>query len=277
MRPNLITKTLARLWFRLDRRHRLITLRNLEFAYGPELSPERRLTLAQEVFHHFVLLFCEALGMAFLPLSRLEKNVIVTGQENAEAARKLGKGVVAIVAHAGNWELTGMVYGLRYRRLAIVARRHDQPLMDRIIRYLRERGGNTMIPKQGGLKAILSQLKKQQIVGMAIDQNTTTKGGILVDFFGHRARTTPIAAILARRFGVPVVTVLSRRLPDGRHLMQISPPLPMEMTDNPEEDIRRHVQLQSDAVEAWVRASPEQWLWLHKRWKNQYPELYKNL
>jgi KDO2-lipid IV(A) lauroyltransferase len=134
-----------------------------------------------------------------------------------------------------------------------------------------------MIPKQGGLKAILTQLKNNQIVGMAIDQNTTTKGGILVDFFGHRARTTPIAAILARRFGTPVVMVLSRRLPDGRHLVQISPPLPMVITADPEEDIRRHVQLQSDIVEAWVRVSPEQWLWLHKRWKNQYPKLYKNL
>ena len=90
--------------------------------------------------------------------------------------------------------------------LSIVARKHDHPLMDRIIRFLRERGGNTMIPKQGGLKAILTQLKKNQIVGMAIDQNTTTKGGILVDFFGHRARTTPIAAILARRFGTPGIT-----------------------------------------------------------------------
>jgi KDO2-lipid IV(A) lauroyltransferase len=255
----------------------LITLRNLEFALGTEMSQEQRHELAQEVFHHFVKLFFEAVAMIVLPLPKLQKQVIVLGQENAEAAWKLGKGALAIAAHAGNWELTGMVYGVEYHPMSIVARKHDHPLMDRIIRYLRERGGNTMIPKQGGLKAILTQLKKNQIVGMAIDQNTTTKGGILVDFFGHRARTTPIAAILARRFGVPVLTVLSRRLPDGRHLMAISPPLPMTVTADPEEDIRRHVQLQTDAIEAWVRANPEQWLWLHKRWKNQYPEIYKNL
>jgi Kdo2-lipid IVA lauroyltransferase/acyltransferase len=274
---SIITKPLARLWYTLDRRHRLITLRNLEFALGRQLNHEQRQLLAFEVFHHFVKLFFEAVATILLPLSKLQKQVIFMGLENSDAALKQGKGIVAIVAHAGNWELTGMVSALGYRPLSIVARKHDNPHMDRIIRYLRERGGNTMIPKQGGLKAILRQLKKNQIVGMAIDQNTTTKGGILVDFFGHRARTTPIAAILARRFGVPVLTVLSRRLPDGRHLMVISPPLPMEITDDPEEDIRRHVQLQSDAVEAWVRGSPEQWLWLHKRWKNQYPDLYKNL
>jgi KDO2-lipid IV(A) lauroyltransferase len=261
----------------VDRRHRLITLRNLEFTYGHELSQEEREKLAQEVFHHFVQLFFEAVAMLLLPLPKLQQKVIVLGAENADEALKLGKGLVAIAAHAGNWELTGMVYGLAHHPLAIVARKHDHPVMDRIIRFLRERGGNTMIAKQGGLKAILKQLKKQQLVGMAIDQNTTTKGGILVDFFGHRARTTPIAAILARRFGTPVLPVLSRRLPDGRHLIQISPPLPMVITEDSEADIRRHVQLQSDVVEAWVRLSPEQWLWLHKRWKNQYPELYKNL
>jgi Kdo2-lipid IVA lauroyltransferase/acyltransferase len=274
---SIITKPLARLWYTFDRRHRLITLRNLEFALGRQLNHEQRQQLAFEVFHHFVKLFFEAVATILLPLSKLQKQVIFMGLENSDAALKQGKGIVAIVAHAGNWELTGMVGALGYRPLSIVARQHDHPLVNRIIRYLRERGGNTMIAKQGGLKAILKQLKKNQIVGMAIDQNTTAKGGILVDFFGHRARTTPIAAILARRFGVPVLTVLSRRLPDGKHLVVISPPLPMEITDDPEEDIRRHVQLQSDAVEAWVRASPEQWLWLHKRWKNQYPELYRDL
>jgi Kdo2-lipid IVA lauroyltransferase/acyltransferase len=275
--PTTITKPLARLWYSLDRRHRLITLRNLEFALGRQLNPEQQQQLSFEVFHHFVKFFFEAVAALLLPLSILRQQVIFMGLENSDAALQQGKGMVALVAHAGNWELNGMVGAFGYRPMFIVARRHDNPTMDRIIRYLRERGGNTMIPKQGGLKAMLRQLKKNQIVGMAIDQNTTTKGGILVDFFGHRARTTPIAGILARRFGVPVLTVFSRRLPDGRHLVVVSPPLPMEITDNPDEDIRRHVQLQSNAVEAWVRAAPEQWLWLHKRWKNQYPELYKNL
>jgi Kdo2-lipid IVA lauroyltransferase/acyltransferase len=275
--PTIITKPLARLWYALDRRHRLITLRNLEFALGRELSEPQRRQVAFGVFHHFIQVFFESLAMLILPLSWLQKQVITVGQEHGEAALRLGKGVLAVSAHAGNWELAGMVYGLSYQPMAIVARRHGQPLTDRLQRAFRERGGNTMIPKQGGLKAIVRQLKMNKVVSLAIDQNTTTKGGILVNFFGHRARTTPIAAVLARRLGVPVVTVLSRRLPNGKLLNVIGPPLPMEITDNQQEDIRRNVQLQSDAIEAWVRAYPEQWLWLHKRWKNQYPELYENL
>ncbi len=95
---------MAKLWYTFDRRHRLITLRNLEFAYGKELSQEQREKLAQEVFHHFVLLFFEALEMLLMPLSHLQKKVIVIGQENGEEPWKLGKGILAIAAHAGNWD-----------------------------------------------------------------------------------------------------------------------------------------------------------------------------
>ena len=97
-----------------------------------------------------------------------------------------------------------------------------------------------------------------------------------MDFFGHPARTTPVAALLARR-GVPVVPTLSRRLPDGRHLMVIFPPIPLEKTGDAQADIQRHLELQSRTIEAWVRACPEQWLWLHRRWKNQFPEIYSKV
>jgi KDO2-lipid IV(A) lauroyltransferase len=97
----------------------------------------------------------------------------------------------------------------------------------------------------------------------------------LVDFFGKSTRTTPVAAILARHRDIPVLPVFSRRLPGGRHLLAIFPPIPMEKTRDPQADILRHLQLQSRAVEAWVRACPEQWLWLHRRWKNQFPEIYE--
>ncbi|MBW1952726.1 MAG: lysophospholipid acyltransferase family protein [Deltaproteobacteria bacterium] len=272
-----LVSALARLWYRLDRRHRQITMRNLAFAYGPEMPPDHRQRLAQEVFRQFIRLFGEGLELLILPLSRIKNKVEIIGQEHFEAALAQGRGVLAITAHAGNWEYTVMGYGLHYQPVAVVAREHDHPLLNRLIRYLRERGHNWMIVKQGGLKAIISHLKQNHIVGVVIDQNTTTKGGVLVDFFGHRARTTPMAAILARRFDTPVIPVFSQRLPNGRHRLVIHPPLPLVKTGDEKADILAQVQAQTQAIEAWVRRYPEQWLWLHKRWKNQYPELYRNL
>jgi KDO2-lipid IV(A) lauroyltransferase len=268
---------LAALWYRLDRRHREIVRRNLAFAYGSEMPPEDRERLARAVFRHFVRFAWELVELSVAPLSYLRKKVIIVGNEHYERALAQGRGLIAIAAHAGNWEYTVMGYGLLYRPVAVVARELDHPLGRILARYLRQRGGNWMVNKQRGLKDILAHLKKNRVVGIVIDQNTTTEGGLLVDFFGRPARTTPVAAVLARYRDIPVLPSFSRRLPDGRHLMVFLPPIPMVKTSDPEADIRRHLQEQSLAVEAWVRTEPSQWLWLHRRWKNQFPQLYQGL
>ena len=273
---NCLAEALAALWYRLDRRHREIVRRNLAFAYGNELSAAERERLARDVFVHFVRFAWEMVVLLLAPLSYIQKQVVFLGEENHAEALKKGRGLVALVAHAGNWEYTGIGYALKYRRLAVVAREMDQPLGRRLARYLRERGGNWMVDKRRGLKEIFSHLHKNRVVGIVIDQNTADKEGVLVDFFGKPARTTPVAALLARR-GVPVLPSLSRRLPDGRHLVVFFPELPFEKTGDVEADIRRHLTLQNQVIEAWVRQEPAQWLWLHRRWKNQFPELYEGL
>ncbi len=268
-----LVRSLAALWYRLDRRHRRITLANLEFAYGAALSPASRERLARQVFVHFVRLAWELLELLLAPLSVIRRKVVILGEEHVQAALSQGRGMVAIAAHAGNWEYTVMGYGLNYRPVAVVGRELDHPWANALARYLRQRGGNFMVAKQKGMKEILGHLRQNRSVGIVIDQNTTTEGGLLVDFFGKPARTTPVAALLARR-GIPVLPTLSRRLPDGRHLMMIFPPLPLTKTSDPQADIQRHLELQSQTIEAWVRAEPSQWLWLHRRWKNQFPEIY---
>ncbi len=272
---NKLAGVLAHLWYRLDSRHRRITLRNLEFAYGPELSPAARERLAREVFRQFIRFGWETLELLLAPLSHIRRQAVIWGAEHVDAALAQGRGMIAIAAHAGNWEYTVMGYGLQYRPVAVVGRELDHPLARRLARYLRERGGNWMVAKQRGLKDILSHLSQNHVVGIVIDQNTAAEEGLLVDFFGHPARTTPVAALLARRRDVPVVPTLSRRLPDGRHLMVIFPPIPLAKTGDIQADIMRHLELQSRALEAWVRAAPDQWLWLHRRWKNQFPEIYE--
>lgn len=270
---NWLTRSLAALWYRLDKRHRQITQANLELAYGEALNPAARDGLARQVFCHFVRFGWEMVELLLAPLSLISGKVIIVGEEHVEAALAQGRGMVAIAAHAGNWEYTVMGYGLKHRPVAVVGRELDHPWGARLARHLRQRGGNWMVVKQQGMKEILRHLQLNRVVGIVIDQNTTSAGGLLVNFFGKPARTTPVAALLARR-GVPVLPSLSRRLPDGRHLMVILPPLDLEKTADPQADILRHLELQSRVIEAWVRAEPSQWLWLHRRWKNQFPEIY---
>ncbi len=268
-----LVEALAALWYRLDRRHRETVRRNLDFAYGEELSAAERERLARGVFVHFVRFAWETVVLLVAPRSYIRKQVVFLGEENHAEALKKGRG---LVAHAGNWEYTGIGYALQYRRIAVVARALDHPVGTRLARYLRERSGNWMVDKSRGLKNILAHLNKNRVVGIVIDQNTAEREGVLVDFFGKPARTTPVAALLARR-GVPVCPSLSRRLPDGRHLVVFFPELPFEKTEDAEADIHRHLTLQSQVIEAWIRQEPAQWLWLHRRWKNQFPELYRGI
>jgi KDO2-lipid IV(A) lauroyltransferase len=269
-----LVEALGALWYRLDERHRRITRRNLELAYGKELSPGAREELARATFRHFVRFAWETLELLLAPRSYIASRVLVLGRERADAALAQGRGMIAITAHAGNWEYKVFGYGLKHHPVAVVGREMDHPLGARLARYLRERGGNWMVGKQKGMKEILRHLRRNRVVGIVIDQNTTAEGGLLVDFFGKPARTTPVAALLARRGGVPVLPVFSRRLPEGRHLMAIMEPIPLEKTEDIEADIRRHLERQNLAVEAWVRSAPDQYLWLHRRWKNQFEEYY---
>ncbi len=269
----ILAATLAALWYR---RHREIVRRNLAFAYGEELSADARERLAREVFLHFVRFAWEMVVLLLAPLSYIQKHVVVLGAEHHTEALRKGRGAVALVAHAGNWEYTGVGYALHCRRLAVVARELNHPLGRRLARYVRERSGNWMVDKQRGLKRILAHLNQNRLVGIVVDQNTAEQEGRLVDFFGKPARTTPVAALLARR-GVPVLPTLSRRLPDGRHLLVIFPELPFEKTGDLEADIRNFLTLQNQVIEAWIRREPAQWLWLHRRWKNRFPELYADL
>ncbi len=270
-----LVQILAALWYRLDERHRRITRRNLEFAYGGELSSGAREELARATFRHFVRFAWETLELLLAPRAHIKNRVVILGQEEMEAALARGKGVIAVAAHAGNWEYTVFGYGLKYGPVAVVGREMDHPLGARLARFLRQRGGNWMVGKRGGMKEILRHLRQNRAVGIVIDQNTAADQGLLVNFFGKPARTTPVAALLARRSDTPVLPAFSRRLPDGRHLMVFLPPLPLEKSEDIEADIKRHLELQSQAVEAWVRGEPSQYLWLHRRWKNQFPEIYE--
>jgi KDO2-lipid IV(A) lauroyltransferase len=267
---------LAALWYLLDGRHREVARSNLKFAYGGELSPRARERLALGVFRHFIRYAGELIELLIFPLFFIKRKVIVIGMENLEAALAQGRGAIIIGAHAGNWEYTVMGAGVKHNTpVAVVARELDDPLGRFLFRYLRQRGGNRMVDREKGLKEILRHLKRKRIVGILIDQNTPTKGGLLVDFFGKPARTTPVAALLARHRDIPVLPGFSRRLADGRHLLALFPAIPMEKTADPEADVKRHLELQSRALEAWVRTCPEQWLWIHRRWKNQFPEIYE--
>ncbi len=261
----------ARLLFRLDRRHRAITLENLTAAL-PELGRGGELEdLTRAVF--------ENLGRTTVDVARAGRVLHTTGPaafqidglERLVEARGRGKGVLLLTAHFGPWELLPLSAALHYEPIHVVARPMDNPWLDDWLTRLRERGGNHVIRKRDALQAILQVLRRGETVGILIDQHVTESEGVVVPFFGRPASTVAGPALLALRSGAAVLPVGITRCGRGRYRVHLRPELSVQRSGDLKADVVENTARFTAAIEAIVRERPDHWFWLHRRWKTERP------
>jgi len=259
---------LGGLWGRLDRRHLAIAADNLRRAF-PEWDEARVARTARGVYRHFGTVILDLLWMQgrsadeLLPLADLE------GLEQMQRASERGKGVLCPGAHLGNWELQAIASVPLVGEISSIARPLDNPALDSRLVALRTSTGNSVIYKQKALSQAIRTLRQGGILAVLIDQNVQEKDGVFVRFFGRPACTTTVAAALALKTGCAIVPVRCTLRPDGRYLMAYGPAVEWTGSGRREEDLLALTQLLTSLLEAWVRETPEQWLWLHRRWKTQ--------
>ncbi len=261
---------LGRVLADLDRRHVAIALDNLRHAF-PHWDEARSRRTAHGVYAHFGQTLVDILWLAERPKEDWLALVTEEGREHAEAARAKGRGVVFATGHLGNWEMHGVVYGWTTEPIGVIARPLDNPALDRRLCAFRERSGNAVISKQRALVQVLRLLREGRGVAIVVDQNVQEKDGIFVDFFGRKAATTTVAAALAVKTGCALLPGHCVALPDGRYRLVYHPPLAWEPSGNRLDDIATLTQRLTTIIEDWVRANPEQWLWMHRRWKTRPP------
>jgi KDO2-lipid IV(A) lauroyltransferase len=262
-------RALGSLAHRLDRRHRDIALRNMALAL-PEILEDERRRLVRECFRHFGAALCDAIsstrfdGMDLCHLFSLE------GWEHLDEAESRGKGIFILSAHLGFWELVPPMIGLTRGRMDIVVRPADNPWLDRELRALRERFGNAVIPKRGAARKMIEVLRDHGRIGILIDQRVQEREGIPVPFFGRPALTTPVLARLSLRTGAAVVPITAYPEPGGRYRIVVRPPiLPPEGLsegENGDEAVAALTRRYLEVAEEDIRAHPEMWLWMHRRW-----------
>ena len=251
--------------YRLDARHRRITLDNLAATF-PERSLQERTRIARQVFAHFGRKLVELLWFTGLPAERQLALVEFVGAEHIDAALAAGKGALIVTGHFGFWELHALAHGRRIGPLAVVARALDNPLLDRMLIELRSSTGNIVIDRKGGLRRIRRALDANQAVAVLIDQHILTADAVKVDFLGRPAATTSAVAVLAMRTGAAVIPAFSLPLNDGRYRLIYEPPIPLPHEGSPDA-VRDLTQRCTKVLEKYVRAHPERWLWLHRRWR----------
>lgn len=242
---------------------RRVVLRQLAMVY-PDMGEEERARLADRIYQHLGRSVAEILDeRAGLDLASVR---IDPGWEPLDAALGRGRGAIVATGHIGNFELGGAVLAGRYRLLDVVKPQRNRLFDDFINERRRRRGILTVAMDRSGPR-VLKHLRAGGVVSLLLDQDAGS-GGVPVDFMGHAASTWPGVARLSLRTGAPVVPMALLRQTDHSHRLMIREPLFPAAGQETSGEIRDYLQRISLAVEGLVREHPEQWLWVHRRWKS---------
>jgi len=261
-------RSAGRVYSRLDRRHVGIALDNLRHAF-PDWDDAHRMRVARAVYAHLGQVLFDVLRLEGRPREEILAEVDFEGLEHLESARSAGRGVLFVAAHIGHWEIHAVAHSIAYGRVSVVARPLDNPLLDARLTRFRTLGGNAVIAKRKALGIVLKALRGGEGVAILIDQNVQEQDGIFVDFFGRKAATTTVAAALALKTGCALVPTRTVLRPDGRCRVIYERPVGRPASSDRTGAIAELTQLLTGVIEGWVRDTPEQWLWIHRRWKTR--------
>jgi KDO2-lipid IV(A) lauroyltransferase len=261
----------GRLLYRLLPFRRGVILENLRRVFGDAASGTDIERLAQAHYAHLARLFWEFLWFPWVSAERRAAMVRVENLDSLERALAQGKGVLVVTGHFGNFEVAtaaGLAsYPHARGRFYFVRRPFKPRWLDDIVTRRFRRAGFGVLPKRGGLEGILDRLTAGDLVVFPFDQHAGRKDGVLVDFFGHPAGTFRSVAVLALSTGAPVVPAASWREPDGCHVLRFEDPLPLIEHEDANEAIRLNTRAYNAALERMILRHPEQWWWVHRRWK----------
>jgi len=258
-------------------RLRSVGMRNLGLAF-PEKSRRERARILRGEFTSLGRQLAEVCLFPKYTLDNVGRVVVYDGFENYERAFARGKGVLFLTAHFGGWELSAFVHSMHGHWMHVVMRPMDNVHLDALIRRYRTMHGNQAVSKDESVRGLLSAMKKGEVVGILMDTNMTPPQGIFVDFFGVPACTASGLARIALRTDaavVPTFTIWDSALREYR--LRFDPAVNLIRTGDDEADTNANTALFTKIIENYVRRYPDQWLWVHRRWKTRpegQPPLY---
>ncbi|MCX5677906.1 MAG: lysophospholipid acyltransferase family protein [Candidatus Omnitrophica bacterium] len=263
-----IAAWLGRIGFALAGKYRNLTIANLRFAF-PEKDEAEIKRLAIKVFENLGKTGAELVNFPKINKSNIDNLVHIENIGILEDELKRGKGVIMLTAHFGNWELLAATMKVKEYPGSVVGRRLYFHKYDRYLNYLRKLTDVNVIYRDQSPRGILKILKAGGIIGMLADQDVDSVEGVFVDFFGKPAYTPVGPAALAMASGAAIVPAFIIRREDGNHTLMIDKPIEITDTGDKEADILTNTRRWSDVVESYIRKYPDQWVWMHRRWKTR--------
>lgn len=255
-------------YYQLFPRHRLIALYNLQVSF-PEKGITETVAIAKGVYRNIARVGAELFDIPALTPDNIDDIVEVEGLENCRQALEKGRGILFFTAHFGNWEILAAALSILLQPLVVVYRPLDNAVLDDMIRQIRSATGNILLSKARAMRQVLRYLQKNRIVGILIDQNMARQEGVFVEYFSRLACTTDAVAQLALRTKAAVIPTFALRIPGGKYRLIIGKVMETIETGDWGADVLVNTQNYTKVVEAMVRKHPDQWLWVHHRWKTK--------
>ena len=270
-------KGIAFILYILDSKRKFDLLNNLDFAYNNSLPKEKKQEILKTNYLNLVYNSIHFFMLAVSSKKRVLDNINIDKPEIITKLLQNKEKIIFVTAHFGNWEYTTPAFTCTFNHtITAVARMTPSALVNFYLTKVRERFDITILDKKGAMSSLIRALKQIGIIGIVTDQNTADNEGLLVKFFGKNVRHTPIASLLALKYDAKIVHFIAEYSKDYKKInIKIFPPLEFKKTDNLQDDIQELTQMQSNILEQIIRENPKEWLWFHKKFKNQYPEIYK--
>ncbi len=250
-------------------RLRRVGVRNLELAL-PELPFDERNRILRGVYIHLGWQLVEFCRMTRYTPENTHGWMRTEGLDNYLAAQARGKGVLVLTGHLGAWELSSFYHSLMGYPMGMVIRRLDNRRLDEFVNGIRCLHGNRVLDKGDFARGLLTAMRTGQTVGILMDTNMTPPQGVFVEFFGKPACTASGLARVALKTGAAVLPgFMMWEAAERRYVLHFGPPLVFEQTGDEETDIIAATQQCASVTETWIRRYPDQWLWIHRRWKTR--------
>ena len=255
--------------FRALGRLRRVGLRNLELAF-PRITAGERETILRSEYRNLGFLLAEFCKMPGYTAATASRFIRYEGLDNYLRARERGKGVLVLTGHLGAWELSSFYHSLMGMPMGMVIRRLDNPLVDEFVNRIRCLHGNRVIHKDDFARGLIASMRAGETVGILMDTNMTPPQGVFVPFFGVPACTASGMARIAEKTGAAVLPgFLLWEQSEQKYVLRFGEELEIVHTGDAEQDALTNTATFTAAIERYIRQYPDQWLWMHRRWKTR--------
>ncbi len=274
--PDQFFKALANTLYKLSKKYQKVIDTNLNFAFA-NISQEEKERIGKRTYLNFLHTISGFIKRQGKSQEEILKGITFQNDKALQEAVKNGDKIILITAHYGNWELLPVAISAKYQiPLSVVGKSLKSPIMQKILKENREQLGIELIDKRGAMRGMMKAFSKQRAIGLLVDHHTTTNEGAIVEFFGKEVTQTLSAAMLAKKYNATIFPVFIRSKDFQHHTLHFETAIKPQNSLSSKADIQRMTQAQADVIEKAIKEKPDEWFWLHRRWKYCCRDAYLN-